>query len=168
MRQTLDYWRDRVRALKTGALNSFYENYFPHYWKDPVKAEDWLHQWFRNRPQSRPMEGSKSFTKQRTIPTVKDGIDVGFEPLSYNPVDLYLWKLREMRKYVFAHEFLNEMKDKGLNIFKRGMGKVVQDRTASRGSRSKTASPPSSIAMRRRTHHRWSLVHAAGRRRRRQ
>lgn len=115
MRQILDDRRQRVQDLGTGKLEEYYEDYFPHIWKDPAKATDAFKAWFGKRP----MEGGKSFLKKRTIPTIKDGIDMGLEPESTNPVDLILAKVREMDKYIFAHRALNELKDTGVLKFVR-------------------------------------------------
>jgi 2'-5' RNA ligase len=109
MRGILDSRRDEIRALGTGKLDSFIENYFPHIWKDPQRASAEFANWGK-----RPMEGSKSFLKKRTLPTFKDGIDAGLEPFSNNPVDLVLAKAREMDKYYMAHRILGELREFGL------------------------------------------------------
>ena len=115
IRKTLDDARDQIRALGTGKLDDYIENYFPHIWSDPDRAADV----FKTMGAKRPMEGSKSFLKQRTIPTTLEGIQAGLEPVSTNPVDLTLLKLREMQRYLMAHQSLNEMKDAGLVKFVR-------------------------------------------------
>jgi diguanylate cyclase (GGDEF)-like protein len=114
LRRLLDEARDRVRALGTGKLESFIENYFPHVWKDPNKATDIFQRIIAGR---RPFEGAKSFLKQRKIDTFKEGLDAGLEPLSDNPVDLALLKIREMDRYVAAHKTLNYLKENGLAKF---------------------------------------------------
>jgi hypothetical protein len=114
-RKMLDDRRDQIRALGTGKLENFIEDYFPHIWKDPAKAKDA----FASAASKRPFEGSKSFLKQRTLPLTSDGLALGLEPVSNNPVDLAVLKLREMDKYLMAHQVMNEMKDQGnLKFFK--------------------------------------------------
>lgn len=115
IRKTLDDARDQIIALGTGKLEHFIQDYFPHVWTDPDRAADV----FATMGAKRPMEGSKAFLKQRTIPTTLEGIQAGLEPVSYNPVDLTLLKLREMQRYLMAHQSLNEMKDAGLVKFVR-------------------------------------------------
>jgi hypothetical protein len=110
IRELLDGRRDEVQSLGSGKLQTFYENYFPHIWKDPEKANQAFMSYFAKRP----FEGSKSFLKQRTIPTIEHGIALGLEPVSTNPVDLVMLKLREMDRYIMAHRIMDEMKDKGL------------------------------------------------------
>ena len=65
----------------------------------------------------RPLEGKASFLKKRTIEYTKDGVEMGLNPVSYNPVDLTLLKIREMNKYIAAHQTLNELKTEGLTKF---------------------------------------------------
>lgn len=110
IRKALDTERDKIRALGTGKLDNFIENYFPHIWQDPNAASAWLGKVLGRRP----MEGSKSFLKQRTIPTVQEGMEAGLVPVSYDPVELTMLKLREMRKYRMAQEVIGDMKSRGL------------------------------------------------------
>jgi hypothetical protein len=86
MRDMLDSRRDEIQKLGTGKLQKFIENYFPHIWKDSNQAQAFLGQWFAKGP----LEGPKSFLKQRTLPTTADGLAAGLEPVSTNPVDLVL------------------------------------------------------------------------------
>ena len=113
LRQVLDKTRDEVRALGTGKLESFIENYFPHIWKDRAKAEVIAARFFGRRP----LEGPKSFLKPRKYFFFTDGLDAGLEPVSWNPIDLVLMKVSEMGRYIMAHRFLNEMKKTGMVRF---------------------------------------------------
>ncbi len=107
MRGFLDQARDRIRALGKGQLDNFIQNYFPHIWKDPAKAEQVL------GVGKRPLEGSKAFLKRRTIPTTKEGLTAGLEPVTDNPSELVLLKLHEMNRYEMAQKILQEGKDRG-------------------------------------------------------
>ncbi|MCX7335487.1 MAG: hypothetical protein NTV85_28565 [Hyphomicrobiales bacterium] len=110
MRQHLDATRDEIRALGKGKLDQFIQDYFPHIWDDPTKAG----QAFASDAARRPFEGSKHFLRHRTIPTTLDGLQAGLRPVTDNPIDLTMLKLREMRKYLYAQRVLAEMKDAGL------------------------------------------------------
>ena len=118
IRRTLDDAREAVQNLGTGKLENFIENYFPHIWEDPERAatafKSSLEEARASAGTKRPMEGSKSFLKQRTIPTTLDGLQMGLKPVTTNPVDLTLLKLREMQRYTMAHQSLHEMKGQGL------------------------------------------------------
>lgn len=113
MRRLLNQDRDAVQTLKPELLQTFYENYFPHIWKDPAKAEGVFGSFFGKRP----FEGSKAFLKQRTMPTIADGIAAGLEPVSANPVDLVLLKHAEIQRFLVAHRTLAEFKGNGLAQF---------------------------------------------------
>jgi len=113
MRKMLDDERKNVQALGKGKLEHFIDNYFPHIWEDPKKAKDVIRKMFGKRP----LQGSKSFLKERTIESIEAGIKKGLIPASYNPVDLVMTKLYEMRKYVMAHKVLQAYKAMGLAKF---------------------------------------------------
>jgi hypothetical protein len=120
MRVLLDRAREDVQALGTGKLQKFYETYFPHIWKRPEAAID---EWKRILGR-RPIEGTKSFLKKRKFESFQEGVDAGLEPVSENPVDLVLLKLREMYRYTAAHRFLREMRRLGLAKFVPVRGKL--------------------------------------------
>ncbi len=64
-----DRW-EQVLATGKMSADSFKENYFPHLFIHPDKAKSY----FDAINASRSLEGSKSFTKQRIIPKVKDAL----------------------------------------------------------------------------------------------
>jgi hypothetical protein len=110
IRKLLDERRTEVQKLGKGKLQHFIQDYFPHIWADPEKAR----QVFAQIAGKRPLEGSKSFLKKRTIPTIDEGIKLGLEPISDNPVDLVLLKLREMDRYIMGQRLLRDLKNAGL------------------------------------------------------
>lgn len=122
LRRLLDESRTRVQDLGTGKLENYIENYFPHIWDDPKKAQPI----FSKMLSKRPFEGSKAFLKQRVYDTFQEGLDAGLTPVSDNPVDLALLKIRDMDKYVAAHNAINYLKGKGLAQFVKS-GKPVPD-----------------------------------------
>ena len=113
MRTLLDQRRMGVQNLGKGQLEAFYENYFPHIWKDPKQAQDIISKILGIRK----LEGSKSFLKKRVIVSVKDGLDRGLELVSDNPVDLVLLKLHEIDRYIMAQHIIRELKAKNLVKF---------------------------------------------------
>lgn len=113
IRAMLDGRRQEVQALGKGKLEHFIQDYFPHIWKDPEQASKVIGQ----AVSKRPLEGSKSFLKKRSIDTFSEGIKLGLEPISNNPVDLVLLKIREMDRYILGQKMLEEMKGQGLAKF---------------------------------------------------
>ncbi len=118
-REILDTKREEIQALGTGKLEHFIEDYFPHIWKDPEAAASA----FQKAQGKAPLEGSKSFLKKRTIPTTAEGVALGLEPASENPVELVLLKAREMDKYILGQKWLAEMKEKDFVKFVRAGSK---------------------------------------------
>lgn len=117
MADALDGTRDEIiqlgKELDRPLLNEFYENYFPHIWKDPAQAHDVI----ASMLSKKPLEGQKSFLKKRSIATIREGRELGLEPVSPNPVDMVMTKLTEMKRFVFAQNVLKAMKDEGLMKF---------------------------------------------------
>jgi len=112
-RELLDDRREQVQSLGKHYLENFYENYFPHIWKDPNKARNVILQFLTKRR----LEGSKSFLKKRTIMTIKEGKGYGLELVSENPVDLVLLKIFEMDRFLMAQRIIKDMKARGLIKF---------------------------------------------------
>lgn len=133
IRQSLDDTREAITSLGTGKLEQFIEDYFPHIWKDPEEAASVMKTVTGGTGGAgnaleaakvaaggkRPMEGSKAFLKQRTIPTTAEGIAMGLEPVTMNPIDLTLLKLREMQRYLMAHRTIDDLKQANLLPFVR-------------------------------------------------
>lgn len=109
---------EEVRALGTGKLEDLIENYMPHVWAKPGAASKFF--------SKKPFEGPKAFLKKRIIGDFSEGIKAGLEPVSWNPVDLTMIKLREMDKYIMAHKTLNALKGQGLMKFVKVGGEVPE------------------------------------------
>lgn len=106
-REINNQYKDMVRNLPRGSFKNFVENYLPHIWKTPDEASKAL---------VRRIEGSKAFMKHRTVPTLADGIAMGLEPKSYNPVDMFLMRWSQMDHYAAGQRVLDEMKEQGLAV----------------------------------------------------
>ena len=100
---------------ETGRLARPIENYLPHAWEQGDEA---IPTAIKNASK-RPWQGSKAFLKKRSIDTFKEGVQAGLVPTSWNPVDLAMDKLREMSKFLAAHQTLNELKKTGLAVYSR-------------------------------------------------
>jgi hypothetical protein len=105
-----DQIKEDLQELKPEILQNYIENYFPHIWKHPSMAASTMRAVMSGR---RPFAGKGSFLKQRTVPTIQDGLDMGLVPVSWNPVDLFLQKYSEMSQFLMAHKTLAMMKDAG-------------------------------------------------------
>ncbi len=110
LRAVLDDRLHQVQALGTGKLADFIEHYFPHLWKDPTAAASLYQQIIAKTP----IEGSKKFLRQRTHEFFSDGLAAGLKPVTENPVEAMMLRVREMDKYITAHQAFQEMEGKGL------------------------------------------------------
>ena len=112
-----DSMKAQLQKLKPELLRNYIENYFPHIWERPSQVGATVKGLLTGK---RPLQGKASFLKQRTIPTMQDGLDLGFKPLSWNPVDSFLLKYAEMAQFLMAHQTLDVMKKSGTAKFVRG------------------------------------------------
>jgi RNA polymerase sigma factor (sigma-70 family) len=120
-RKALDDRRKEVQALGKGRLEHFYKNYFPHIWKNPRRAEDVIARIMGRKR----LEGSKSFLKERSIMSIKEGIEKGLELVSENPVDLVALKIHEMDRYIMAQDLIKDLKERNMLkfVYSRGTPK---------------------------------------------
>ena len=110
----------RVRAIQdldTGLLGHIDANaegnenfFFAQYWKKPEEAQKAI----MLNISKRPIEGQKSFAEGRVFADVHEGLALGYELVSNNPVDLFFMKMGEMDKYIAAHTMLQGMEKDGL------------------------------------------------------
>ena len=105
-----DSMRKQLQELKPNVLQDYIENYFPHIWERPSQVSATIKALLTGK---KPFAGKGSFLKQRTIPTMQDGIDLGFKPMSWNPVDSFLTKYAEMSQFLMGHQTLEMMKESG-------------------------------------------------------
>lgn len=108
--------RNDLQQLKPEVLQDYIENYFPHLWKQPSVATKKIKQALNGK---RSFAGEAAFLKQRTIPTMQDGLNIGLEPRSWNPVDSFLAKYAEMAQFLMAHQTIEAMKEAGTAKFVR-------------------------------------------------
>jgi hypothetical protein len=100
---------DAIRKIDPEALQSLIENYFPHLWKDPTRAA----KWYASQLARRPLQGDRAFLKQRVYATIREGMASGLEPISANPVDLFLGKLTQMDKFIAFGKLRGELDGMG-------------------------------------------------------
>ena len=100
-------WSDlaaQVNALDTGALEHLRQDYFAHMWKSKIPEE--VQKQIFAKIAKRPLEGGKTFDKQRVFEDIQAGLDAGYEPISDNPMDVVALSMHEMQKYIMAHTVL--------------------------------------------------------------
>lgn len=91
------------RSQKTGFVEDYYR-----------------HQWVRDDVSERVFskEGNKSFTKERHIPTIEEGIALGLTPRSLDPVQTTLEYVTNARRFIAANKILQEGERVGDVVFR--------------------------------------------------
>ena len=90
----------------------YFEDYFPHFWKNPDSAKG-----FFSVLAKRPMEGNKSFLRQRFFKDVKAGMDAGFELVTDNPEEMVRIAEANAAKFKMAHDVFNTFKENNMLQF---------------------------------------------------
>lgn len=106
-----DAFKTRLDALQTlpkHAQMAFVEDYFPHFWKDPNAAANTV------RTGGFSKQGSGASLKERTVPTIADGIAQGLEPLTTNPIDATMRYVTSMDKFIASERMLQAATDTGV------------------------------------------------------
>jgi hypothetical protein len=109
MKEAFDQRTAKIQALAPDAMQQLVDHYFPHIWEDSSKAM----KWYQSFSAKRPLQGDRSFLKQRVHATIADGMATGLKPVSTNPVDLAMLKLGQMDKFIAFHEFRADLAKRG-------------------------------------------------------
>lgn len=87
----------------------FVQDYFPHMWQDPKKAQNFIQGWAKT--------GSGKNVQKRSIPTIEDGIKAGLVPKSTNPAEMTMQYIGNMYNYKALKGIQSSMADQGLRKF---------------------------------------------------
>ena len=105
---------DNVFNVITSAMPdlNYFEDYFPHFWKKPEELKNY----FANAYAKAPMEGSKSFAKQRFYDTILQGLKKGYDLETTNLEELVrlaeanAWKFKTARNVFDDMDHLGYLK----------------------------------------------------------
>lgn len=112
LKDAFELRKTKLQALPEYAQRQFLEDYFPHFWTDPAAAT--------NAVRSGAIkQGSGASLKQRTVPTMQEGIANGLTPLTTNPIEATLRYVTSMDKFIASQEILQTAKDAGTVIYRR-------------------------------------------------
>jgi hypothetical protein len=102
VKKSMDLRRSKIEALDSAEKAQFVQDYYTHLWKDPEAAA----QVFTGPAK----EGTGRFLKERSVPTVAEGIARGLEPVSLNPLEVTMRYVQSMDRFIATKQVL----DKGL------------------------------------------------------
>jgi broad specificity phosphatase PhoE len=112
--QAAQSYRDRLDKvydiIKKALPNiNFTEDYFPHFWEKPDEVKNY----FANTLSKQPLEGSKSFAKQRFFDTILEGLRKGYKLTTTNPEELVRLAEANAWKFQAARGIFDDMKKMG-------------------------------------------------------
>jgi len=138
-----DFYRQRLDDAHKQIMRykdiPFLENFFPHFWEKPEDVQKFL----ASVASRRPLEGSKSFLKNRVFATIQEGMDLGYKPVSTNPEELMQIYEQNVRKFTMAQEIKNDLIAKGFWKFVRSGDKVPAGFSPINDNIAKVYFPPS-------------------------
>lgn len=108
LKDAFDLRKQKLMALPKQAQMSFVEDYFPHFWKDPGAAANAV-----RTGSIYSKQGSGASLKARSVPTIEQGMQMGLEPLTTNPIDATLRYITSMDKFIASEEMLQAGRDSG-------------------------------------------------------
>jgi hypothetical protein len=130
LQQMADFIRQLDDALgaelaRVKPTMSFMENHFRVLWKViPGSLQEKLIGAFR-----RPLEGGKGYMKQHTLDDMSEGLALGGEPYSYNPITMFKAHYGDVMKYITAQNMWEGLKAVGDRQFVRFGSKTPEGYT---------------------------------------
>jgi len=132
MKGAFDKRMAKLQALPSTAQLSFIEDYYPHMWKDPQKAQQFLAGFGK--------QGSGGFTKGRTLPTVADGLAAGLEPLTTDPIAATIRYVTNADRFIAQNEVFDTARNLG-TVNYRTPGKQLPGEVELKGRLGKRTTP---------------------------
>lgn len=110
LRRIIDMHTRLLQSL--GYLPNAIADYWPRLWKDPTAATNRLQAWQAAQYAKAPLRGSRGRAglMQRSIPTFEEGLQMGLEPVTYNPVEYALIRTSGMARWYWMTQIAKEMK----------------------------------------------------------
>jgi N12 class adenine-specific DNA methylase len=116
-RDVFTYLQRQIADL--GLEKDWHEYYLGHIWETEFKGESLGSKALRQLGIGRrPLQGPKTFLKKRTIPTMREGVEqFEKEPKTWNLVEIDLYKMEEMAKFVMGRQAREDGKRLGTWVF---------------------------------------------------
>ena len=108
LKDAFDLRMQKLMALPSKAQAEFIDEYFPHFWKDPTGAQQFVKNWGGQGKQ-----GSGASLRKRTVPTIADGIAAGLQPLTTDPIEATMRYVTSMDRFIASTSVLDAAKANG-------------------------------------------------------
>lgn len=105
-REVMRGMRERLESMPDGEKMGFYQDYFPHEWKNPEGARRFVNDFVSK-------QGSAAATKARTYPTIADGLKAGLELAEPNPVKAASKYVTSTNKFIAQKAIVDQALKKG-------------------------------------------------------
>lgn len=106
-KQVFDYLKKQIADM--GIEKEWKAHYLGHIWETEFKDTALKPGLLSRLIGRRPLQGPKTFLKQRTIPTMREGVErFKREPKTWNLVEIDLYKMQEMAKYILGQQSLRD------------------------------------------------------------
>lgn len=119
MRTAFEARMNKLQAMPAHAQQAFIDDYFPHFWKDPAAAQNAA----ASHSGGAGRQGSGASLKARSVPTIADGIKMGLEPITTNPLEATMRYVTSMDRFIASEEVMQTAKDQ--NVLKWVRPKVM-------------------------------------------
>lgn len=104
LRGELDRAYTKMNGL--GIAPGYVDNYLPRLYQNPKAAQSFFGK--------RPLEGSKTFTRERVFASMREAEAHGMQLATDNPVEATLIRLHDMNRYINAHGIMEELTARNL------------------------------------------------------
>lgn len=103
LRRIYEERRNTIASMPSTARTTFIEDYYPHMWEN------------YHAPTNAPgvvgtMQGSGRNLRERTVPTLQDGINAGLTPLYQNPLEATLAYVTNMDRFIAHNQIFDTAK----------------------------------------------------------
>jgi hypothetical protein len=114
--EVFDYLKGQIADL--GIEKDWHEYYLGHIWETEFKGQSVTGKALSRLIGRRPLQGPRTFLKHRTIPTMREGVEqFEKEPKTWNLVDIDLYKIEEMAKFVMGRQVREDQRRLGTWVF---------------------------------------------------
>lgn len=99
-REAVQFRKSKIEAMPSTEKAAFIDDYLTHMWKDPDAAR----QVFAGPAK----EGTGRYLKERSIPTMREGIERGLEPVTLDPLEMTQRYVNTMDRFIATNQVIDK------------------------------------------------------------